>query len=249
MNRKYTDEQIEFLRETVPHHPYLEIARMFEDRFGEPVTPRQLALAANRNGIKRDTGELRWTEQMFEFMREIIPGHSEWEIGAMFEHRYGARLSHSQIERVKRKLGIKSETRQRDSDHSRLLPIGTESMQGRYWHVLTEKGWVQKSHIVWEKANGRPVPEHAMIIFADKDRNNFDPDNLVAVDKSDWVTIARGGAEFCNRETLEAAVAIAQLKHGISDALKRERPCRKCGVTFKPSRSDQKSCPSCLKRS
>ena len=105
-----------------------------------------------------------------------------------------------------------------------------------------------KHHIVWEQANGEPVPPHAMIVFADHDRRNFDPGNLVAVPRGLWAAICHEGIPYHDRESLIVAMDIARLKGGVFEAQMRPRACRKCGQEFKPRYIRQRTCDRCLER-
>lgn len=76
--------------------------------------------------------------------------------------------------------------------------------------------WRMVHHLAWEEANGRPVPPSTMIVFADHDKRNFDPANLVAVPRSLWAIVSRMSMEYSDRETLEACVARAKVHAAIS---------------------------------
>jgi hypothetical protein len=47
----------------------------------------------------------------------------------------------------------------------------------------TSVNWRQKSHIVWEQHYGSLPPEGYMIVFLDRNKQNFDINNLYAVNK------------------------------------------------------------------
>ena len=73
------------------------------------------------------------------------------------------------------------------------MPRGETSATGTertavngYTYVKTDdRGWVLKHWIVWEQANGRRVnPEKDMIRFANGDRTNFDPENIICIEKN-----------------------------------------------------------------
>lgn len=108
--------------------------------------------------------------------------------------------------------------------------------------------WRMKHHIAWEQANGEPVPPHTMIVFADHDRRNFDPGNLVAVPRGLWAAICHEGIPYHDRESLIVAMDIARLKGGVFEAQTRPRACRKCGQEFKPRYIRQRTCDRCLER-
>lgn len=240
-------------------------------------------------------GRVRWTPDKLDFMAEIIPGHSESEIRAMFLERYGIELTEGQIGNTKAKLGIKSGTRggqfakghvpynkgmtwdeQGRSEDARERSLatcfkpGNEPSNGKKRSVGEErlskdgfvevkvsrfsgvpganKCWKPKHRLIWEQVHGKPVPPSTVIMFADGNRLNFDPDNLVAVSRSDLSTINHEGLQYSDRATLLAAVDIAQLKHGINKARLHERICKQCNHKFTPRYAHQRTCDACLGR-
>ena len=68
-----------------------------------------------------------------------------------------------------------------------------------------------KHHVVWEEAHGESVPPHTMIVFADHDKRNFDPGNIVAVPRDLWAIISRRHMGYFDAESLRAAMNIARL--------------------------------------
>ena len=66
-----------------------------------------------------------------------------------------------------------------------LVPVGTESMSKGYMRVKVAEPnvWRQRSHIVWEKANGRALPAGWIIRHLDNDPVNDNPENLVAMSR------------------------------------------------------------------
>ena len=51
--------------------------------------------------------------------------------------------------------------------------------QNGYHYVRTGNGWRLKHHIVAEEKLGRPLKPSETACFADKDRTNFNPKNIV----------------------------------------------------------------------
>lgn len=105
-----------------------------------------------------------------------------------------------------------------------------------------------KHHLAWEEANGRPVPEGHAVVFADGDRRNFDPANLVAVPRGLLSTINREGIAYADAETLRAAMDVARARSAVYAARRRPRPCRACGGVFEPRYPGQRTCDGCLGR-
>lgn len=59
-------------------------------------------------------------------------------------------------------------------------PLGTEriSQNGYHYVKIGEGDWKLKHHIVAEKKYGREIGEGERVVFKDKNRNNFHPDNI-----------------------------------------------------------------------
>ena len=76
--------------------------------------------------------------------------------------------------------------------------------------------------------NGRDWPEGCNCCYADHDKTNFDPDNIVPVPKELYPLVnvsARNGIRYWDRESLEVAITNAkvrraryQLERGMRDA-------------------------------
>ena len=71
---------------------------------------------------------ITWDDEKLAFMREIIPGHSEREISALFQERYGVPLTEGRISNIKIKLGIKSGTTE-----GRFVKGQVSHNKGRKW--------------------------------------------------------------------------------------------------------------------
>ena len=276
-----------------------DLCAEFEAIFGAPISRQHLVEWASRRKVGRAPGGF-WTEEMHRFMREYIPGHTESEIVAAFEERFGIELTRGQVKNEKGRLGVRSGTfggrfepghvpankgrpieEWMPSEASRaacaagrfkkggmprnaeLTPIGSERVdrQGYTWVKVAERprlkeggcgrtndNWRPKHLIAWEAANGRPVPPSTMIVFADGDKGNFDPGNLVAVPRALWAVISRCRIPFADRETLEAAMDVARAKSAIQAARKRPRRCASCGEVFAPRYGRQRRCDACLGR-
>jgi hypothetical protein len=49
--------------------------------------------------------------------------------------------------------------------------------------------WRSKHCLVWEAHHGRQVPDGHVVIFADRDRRNFAPNNLLLVSRGELVVM------------------------------------------------------------
>ena len=226
-----------FMREYIPGHTEGEIRAAFSERFGIVLTESQIGNTKTRLGVRSGTHGGRFAK-----------GQEPWNKG----RRQAEWMSPEAIERTKA-------TRFQDGNlpHNarELYEERVDTKDGfTYVHVAErprEKNgdnWVQKHHIVWEEANGRPVPKDCVIAFADGNRKNFDPENLVAVPRKLWAIINCKGIPYYDRESLLVAMDIARLRSAVFDAQTRPRTCRRCGEQFEPRFVDQKTCDRCLGR-
>lgn len=233
---KWTRPKVAFMLKIIPGHSYDEISEMFCERFGIRLNKSQIQNFKSKHKTLSGT-----TGGRFE------PGHESHNKGKHWEDY----LTDDGMEKARKnhflKGGLPVNTR----------PIGAERVNRDGYvevHVsqkCREKRndqWQMKHRLIWERANGRPVPEGHNIVFADGDKRNFDPDNLVCVSRSDWSAITTRGISFCDRETLENAIAIAQLSRKVYDVRCSKRPCRACGEEFKPRFPHQRTCDACLGR-
>ena len=241
----WTDEMHQFMRDHIPGRTESEIAAAFADRFGIELTRGQVKNEKARLGVRSGTLGGR-----FE------PGHAPANKGRPIEEWMPSEEARARCAAGRFKKGdmpiIASD-----------VPIGSERVdrQGYTWVKVAERphlkeggcgrtndNWRAKHLIAWEEANGRPVPPSSMIVFADGDKGNFDPENLVAVPRSLWAVISRQRIPFADRETLEAAMDVARAKSAIQAARKRPRRCASCGEVFSPRYGRQKRCDACLGR-
>lgn len=174
-----------------------------------------------------------YTEEELRFLADAIPGRTWHEVSKAFEERFGFPLTKNQIIWAKQKLGVAS------GIHAGMFEKGNVPKQGGRFNVgderrdkdgyvfvkvcesgqdnpkATRKGmkcWRPKSHIVWEEAHGKPVPDDCQIVFANRDIEDFTPENLVAVSKSLFPIIRRNRIQYHDPETLESAMLIAEIK-------------------------------------
>lgn len=72
-----------------------------------------------------------------------------------------------------------------------LVPVGTESMSKGYMRVKVAEPnvWRQRSHIAWEEANRKPLPDGWIVRHVDGDPLNDEPGNLVALSRGQHLKI------------------------------------------------------------
>lgn len=234
------------------------------------------------------TTPVRWScePDMAAFMISFVPGHTENEIRAEFEQRFGIVLTEGQIANFKARHGIRSGTNggrftkgQKPWNKGRPQRewMGEEAIErtketrfkkGQLPHNAREIGeervtkdgyvqvhvrqrkkeklndqWVLKQRLVWEQVHGMPVPEGCKIIFCDGDKTNFDPENLLCVERKTLVRMNQmrgaGKVDWCDRATAEATAQIGRLSNAIGDALRRVKEADKKNGHKHRERGDQ----------
>lgn len=70
------------------------------------------------------------------------------------------------------------------------MPRGTQSQIGDtnvsangYHYTRTETGWRLTHHLIAEEQLGRPLEPNELVRFADRDRNNLSPENIIVTVK------------------------------------------------------------------
>lgn len=263
MPRNYTEEELAWVSENYPCLGMEGTAEAFETEFGYRRGARAISVKAHRMGLHvwradattSKAGCVRkvyWSREpvMSAWMAENDHGRITATIDA-FEAEFGFRLTRAQVNLYRQTHGTVS----RKSWRTSRIPVGTERVsKGYVWVKVRDHAtvpgskddWEQKSHVVWEMENGRPVPDGCEVTFCDGDHRNFDPENLMAVPKAVVGIINGQHIQYHDEATLETAVAIAKLAHAAGRAGCRPRPCETCGREFTPEQPRQTNCRECI---
>lgn len=235
---RWTEDMDAYFREIVPGRSEAEIADLFEERFGIRLTSGKIGNRKTRLGIRSGTAGGRFR-----------PGHAPANKGRTWDE-----------------MGIPPEARARslatcfktgdEPPNGAGVPIGAERVsKDGYIQVKVKRFsdrpganncWRMKHHIVWEEANGEPVPPSSMIVFADRDKRNFDSGNLVCVPRAEWATICKLGLAYHDAESLKAAMLTARLGQRVRRLELSERTCASCGRAYAPEFGNQRRCRACL---
>lgn len=235
---RWDGEMDAYFREIVPGRSEAEIAELFEARFGIRLTPGRIGNRKTRLGVRSGTVGGR-----FE------PGHASANKGMTWDEMGMSPEAQARSRSTCFKPGG-------EPPNGASVPVGTERLSKEgYVEVKVKrfsdrpganKCWRMKHHLVWEEANGRPVPPSSMIVFADRDKGNLDPENLVCVPRAEWATIRKLGLAYRDRDGLEAAMLTARLVQKARELELSERRCRSCGGPFKPASPNQRRCRACI---
>jgi hypothetical protein len=93
-------------------------------------------------------------------------------------------------------------------------PVGTEIID-EYGYVKVKirnpKTWKFKHRIIWEKAHGK-IPRNHIVIFADGNKLNIRPDNLLLVSRAENAVMNRHGLRSDSADLTKAGKAVADIK-------------------------------------
>ena len=205
----------------------------------------------------------RWSEldREREWMLAHAGGRPIADVCADFEREFGTPITKHQVSWFRAQYDMQRRRGSRTAHVRFDRPVGYERESKGYVVVKVREraskpgskdNWEFKHRLVWEQANGRKLKPGETVMFADGNTHNFDPGNLVAVDRKLMGALNESKLPYRDRETLEAALAVVRLKCGIVDAVNGKRVCGVCGKEFVPdnrigpSGYVQKTCRACL---
>lgn len=234
----WSAEMDEFFASIVPGHMECEIRELFHERFGIMLTEAQIGNNKRKLNVKSGTKGGCFKKGQTPHNK----GKTWDEVGISAEAQARSRAT------CFKKGNIPHNADGKEIGYERVSKDGYVEVKVKDGiQEEANENFRMKHHLVYEEAYGE-IPEGHQIVFADRDKRNFDPENLVAVPRKLWVRIAQQSIPYWDRASLETAIIRARLTNARSEAEKRKRPCRKCGCDFSPRYSKQKTCDVCLGR-
>lgn len=107
---RYTEEQIEYLREISPNRYNDEITRMFNEKYGTNVTIGAINSIKYRHGIKSklSSGPRAYSEEETAYIKEVAVGRKNKEIAELVNKRFDTDRTALSIAAMKTRSGIVS---------------------------------------------------------------------------------------------------------------------------------------------
>lgn len=259
------------------HYPRMtDIDRLLDDierEFGWRPSRTAVYVKANKMGLHKDPVEgrgtraertIRWTREpeMEAWMLEHDRGQRMDDLMAEWRERWGFGISRGQVNLFRASHGTQV---RRDHGGGRpRVPVGSERESKDGYVVvkvredasvpMSKDNWVLKHVHAYGQAHGG-VPDGCVVYFADGDRRNFDPSNLVAVPRR-LVGILNNPTmpRWHDADSLHACISIAELKARQAEVMASAvRTCGVCGRPFAPDEAharsgytDVRTCPECL---
>ena len=207
MARKWSDEEIEFIREHAMEMPCAELLKLVNDRFGKSYSLEQLYRVKARCRIKSlNIGCYRKgirNSPETEFKKGHVPhnkGTHPPTVGRMAETQF--------------KQG------QMPHNHK---PVGSERISyGKIQIKIAEpKSWEWLATLIWQSVHKKALPEGCIIRFANEDITDYSPENLVAITKAQNAVLNHLHIHTYDADSLKAALLICDLKMQQSKRKKR----------------------------
>ena len=194
---RYTDEQKQFLRDNVKNCSYHELTEAFNKKFGLNFSRDRISCRLSKWGLANGRNT--------QFKKGQTPANKGSK-GLMKPNR------------TSYKKGNVPHTK---------VPVGTEVLMktGRtagYTKVKVAEPnkWKMKHIIVWETEHGE-VPDGHCIIFADRNKSNFNLDNLLLVSRAELVRMNQNGYIYNNAELTKIGHTMAKIDTHIGKVQRR----------------------------
>lgn len=187
----WTDEEKEYLKKITPGHHYHEIAELINKEFDQEFTINQIKAAIGR--YKLNTG----FSGCFE--KGDIP-FNKGKKGIYYE-------------------GSKKTWFKKGTMPSNYVPVGSERVNGDDYvdiKIADPNKWKAKHILTWEEHNG-PVPKGQVVIFGDRNKRNFDINNLILISRQQLLMLNRNKLIQTDTELTKSAVIVADVLIKISE--------------------------------
>lgn len=193
---KWQPEELEFLKANIAGTSYRNITDEFNRKFGLNVTYDQMKSCLSRKRLHNGISE------------QFKPGFETWNKG---------------------KTGYMGANK--GSFYKGMPPINHRVVGSKRVNVdgyveikiAEPQKWEPLHRHLWEKTHNHRIPENSVIIFADQNKRNFDPDNLVLVKRSELVILNKRKLIFDDPESTKAGLNIAKVLVKTSDLKKSKR--------------------------
>ena len=217
-NRRYTDEQLDFLREVIPGRSLSQVNDLYEERFGTRLTRSALCNLRSKLGVYCGVNAGR-----FRKGQEPPNKGRTWDEWMPEGSREGCRRTQFRKGELN---GIAAER-----DHGLL---GERLTKGGYREVRidprgakhTMERWIPLGAFNWMAANGREWPGGCKCVHIDGDVANDSADNIEPVPNELWPLLCGavpGQMGWHDRETLRTAILYARVTRARTDAARRAR--------------------------
>ncbi len=185
--KRYTKEELDFIRKNAPGRRYKEIVEMFNKKFERQIDAKKLKYTLRNHGIS--------TGLTGRFEKGVTP------------HNKGKKYPGT---------GNKTTFRKGATPHNK-MKVGEDTIttDGYVKTKIAEPDvWEYKHKLIWKEKNG-PIPEGHSVIFADGNRMNLDIDNLLLVSKAELLMLNRKKLISENSELTKTGLNVVKVMNKV----------------------------------
>lgn len=210
MVKIFTDEMIEFVKENTKGISTAELMRRVNERFNTNFTLRQIKNCKANHRLPSGV----------EGLGQFKPGHSSWNKGLKMSEETKEKIKATKTMFDKGHLPVQTlplyTERKMKGGYIEIKVSGDKyrSASGRGQVVSEDTKWIPKQQKVWIDHYGDIPPKHK-IIFLDKNKLNFDIDNLACVSMRMHATMCRKGRYTEFKEVTQAGKLLTELEQTI----------------------------------
>jgi hypothetical protein len=233
----YTPEEIQFIKDTISGRTQVEMTELFNTRFGCQCTRIQIRTMLRKLGLLNNTWR---TPEEIQFVKDTISGHTHRQMLKLFNERFPPitfQKLRSLISNQKLRSGTSKwvhepgyispllGTLKYKPGHPKYTPIGTEILYKNSVTMVKVAEHTKpkpKQRLIWEAAHG-PIPEGHVVIFADRNKSNFNLDNLLLVSREELGVMNKKHLFLPDAKSTKAGLLIAKIILRANDLLRKQK--------------------------
>lgn len=193
--RKYTEEQVNFIKDNLKGKTNKKIAEIFNIKFELDIKESQIKSFLGNNGLKNEV-DCKFKTGSTPFNKGLKGVCAKGSEKGWFK-----------------KGTIPPNHREVGSE--RITVDGYTEVK-----VAEPNKWRLKQQLTWEKHNG-PIKKGYVVVFGDSNQSNFDINNLILVSRRQLLILNRNKLIQNDADLTRTGVIIADLYNGISKRKKR----------------------------
>lgn len=228
MANRLTEEQVRFIKERYDEMPTVKLCEAFNENFGTCFKKGVFYGFCHELGLKKHN-QHHYTEEEELFLKENASRMTRRELQQAFNEKFGTSIKEDAIVMRCWQKGYKpmndgkfkagsvpwEKTEGGKEAYLKTLPraeLGKEyTMTGKpYTYVRTERGREPKHRVIYREHFGE-LSRGEAVIFADGNKDNFSPDNLLKVSNSVMATLHGNHWVGC-KAIVEAGILWCELR-------------------------------------
>lgn len=168
----------------------------------------------------------KFTEEEKQFIKDNVKGNSSFQLTNLVNQKFNKNITVKQIQQHKKtyklKSGVNTKFQKNQKAHNH-KQVGYEfvSTDGYTYVKIAEPNiWKHKQVHIYEIMYGSIPTDHS-VIFADGNKQNFEPSNLILVKNKDKLVMKNKHLIFKDKELTKTGLLIAQIINKASEVRKK----------------------------